>query len=373
MKICIAGPSFGYGGANIIAATVGKRMSEKNDVYYYAYQFYDNYSDIPKEKLFFSSKRKNKMLRKIGKGIEMMIKKEFTPSRYMMKEINELFDIIEQNKIDIVILNSFIAVTIFAEKIKEKYPNIVIIAWMHESVEHSFGSLTKNYPSAFKNALRVVNQIVCLTKKDLEKFKKYNGNSRIIYNPLQFQSSKKSNLKAPVISFTTRLDIKIKGLDYLMEIAQRLPEGWKIRVAANGRQDQIDEFNKLIRNSHVTEKIDYVGALQGESLINHYLESSIFLSTSRVESFQLVLIEAMECGLPIISFDHSGAKEVLEEGKFGILVKNFDTSMMSKEIEELIFNKDKLIELQKKSIARANDFKIEKIMDEWNELLEKWM
>ncbi|MDT2638333.1 glycosyltransferase [Enterococcus dongliensis] len=373
MRICIVGPSFGYGGANIIAATIGKELAKKNEIYYYSYKFKDNYSDLPESNLFFSSKKENKLLGKLGKGLEMVVKREFTPSKYKKNEINDLFNIINQKKIDIVILNSFIAVTIFAEKIKKNFPNVILIAWMHEAVEHSFGSLTKNYPTAFRKALEVVNQIVCLTKKDLEVFKKYNNNSIIIYNPLQFISPQKSNLEDPVISFTTRLDINIKGLDYLMKIAKNIPDDWTIRVAANGRQDQINKFNKLIEDNKVNEKINYVGALQGEQLIKHYLESSIFISTSRIESFQLVLIEAMECGLPIISFSHSGGREVLEYGKFGILIKNYDVSAMAIEINRLIDNKNKRIDLQKKSIERSKDFQLKKIVDEWIVLLEKWM
>ncbi|MGF2941897.1 glycosyltransferase [Enterococcus xiangfangensis] len=373
MKICVVGPSFGYGGANIVAATVGKELAKKNKVYYYSYENKDNYSDLPEEDLFFSYKSENKFTSKLGKGIEMILKREFTPSRYKQNEIEDLCNIIEQKNVDIVILNSFIAVTIFAEKLKEKFPDRILIAWMHEAVEHSFGILAKNYLTSFKRSLKIVDQIICLTKKDLKVFRKYNGNSMVIYNPLQFTSPQKSNLNKRVISFTTRLDIQIKGLDYLMEIAKKLPADWTIRIAANGKPKQIIEFERLVKENNVEKNITYVGPLKGNQLVEHYLESSIFISTSRVESFQLVLIEAMECGLPIISFDHSGAKEVLEYGKYGILVENLDVSSMSKEIEKLINNKDERIKLQKKSIERSKDFKLEKIMNEWFLLLEKWV
>lgn len=230
MNICITGPSFGYGGANIVAATVGKELAKKNEVYYYSYEYKDNYSDLPKENLYFCSNNKNKVSSKLGKGVEIILKKEFTTSKYRSHEIEVLFSIIKQKNINVVILNSFIAVTIFAEKLKEKFPNIILIAWMHEAVDHSFGSLAKNYLTSFKKSLKAVNQIVCLTKKDLEVFKNYNDNSTVIYNPSQFTSTQKSELKDHVISYTTRLDIKVKGLDYLMDVAKNLPDDWIIRV-----------------------------------------------------------------------------------------------------------------------------------------------
>ncbi|MGH2211235.1 glycosyltransferase, partial [Enterococcus faecalis] len=67
--------------------------------------------------------------------------------------------------------------------------------------------------------------------------------------------------------------------------------------------------------------------------------SSIFLSTSRVEALPLVLIEAMSCGLPIVSFDHSGANEILREGKYGVLGSNLDSKKMVEELEKLMSDK----------------------------------
>ena len=49
----------------------------------------------------------------------------------------------------------------------------------------------------------------------------------------------KSKLKERVISFTSRLDVEIKGLDYLIEVAKTIPSTWKIRVAANGSKNQV--------------------------------------------------------------------------------------------------------------------------------------
>ncbi|MGC2924861.1 glycosyl transferase, partial [Enterococcus faecium] len=82
-----------------------------------------------------------------------------------------------------------------------------------------------------------------------------------------FNTMEDSNLDEKVISFTSRFDIEIKGLDYLVEVAKKIPINWKIRVAANGREDQIEEFLRLIKKSGVENVIEYVGALKGEALI----------------------------------------------------------------------------------------------------------
>lgn len=364
-------PSFGYGGANIIAAKMGQTLNDSHNIIYYSYNYRDNYSDLPQDKLFFYEGSQHKILNKVGKGIEYIVRKrEFIPYRYYGGEIKRLYQLIEDFEVDCVILNSFIAVSIFAIPLRSKYPDIKQIAWMHESVEHSFGSLAKNYLTTYKNSLKTVDSIVCLTKTDLDMFMQYNPQSMVIHNPVTFSSGRKSSLNKKVISFTSRLDIEIKGLDYLIKLAKMIPKDWKIRVAANGTKNQINDFVQLIEQNDVQDIIEFVGALKGEELIEHYLNSSIFISTSRIESFQLVLIEAMECGLPVISFKHSGAKEILDNGKYGILIDNYNVEEMSKKVAMLCNSMDERLKWQKLSLIRVHDFDLKMIKKQWMFLLD---
>ncbi|MFC0277276.1 glycosyltransferase [Enterococcus devriesei] len=369
MKICIVGPSFGYGGANIVASTIGKELSKENEVFYYSYKFRENYSKLPEDKLFFSSKKEKRMLSKFGKGLELAFKKEFTPSKYKKNEINDLFEIIEKNSVDVVILNSFIAVTIFAEELKNKFSNIKVIAWMHEDPDYAFNELAKNYLTSFSKSLKIVDSIVCLSEKAYDIYREINNNTQVIYNPMVLESGRISDLNDKVVSFTARLNVKVKGLDFLCEIAREIPDDWKIRIAGNGRPEEVQEFLNLISERNVSDKIEYVGPLKGKALEEHYLKSSIFLSTSRTEALPLVIIEALSYGLPIISFDHSGAKELLDNGEIGILVSDFDTQLMVKKINLLIMNKSLRKKYQDKSLLKAKLFDINVIMSEWKNVL----
>lgn len=67
MNICIVSPSFGYGGANIIAATLGKELDKTHNLVYYSYKYTDNYSNLPEEKTFFFKGTHNKILDKLKK------------------------------------------------------------------------------------------------------------------------------------------------------------------------------------------------------------------------------------------------------------------------------------------------------------------
>lgn len=371
MNICIVGPSFGYGGANMVASRIGKELSRYHNVYYYSFRFEGNYLEIPEESLFFYKKKRNGVIEKAKKVWELLRNSgEFTPDKYVKAEISYLSNLISEKKIDFIILNSFNSATLFAKALKERFPDIPVVSWMHESVEHSFNILTKRYPKAFIEGIRCSDTIVCLTKQDYEKFTQYNDNVEIIYNPVSFENEEISDLTTKTISFVTRLDIKTKGLDVLAKVANRLPKNWSIELAANSRDNQLQLFQKLLSKENTENNIHFVGPKKGQELINHYLNSSIFISTSRFEALPLVFLEAMSCGLPIVSFDHSGAKEILDNGKYGILVPRMDDEKMALEIERLIKDTSLRQEYQQLSLERAEDFRLDKILNQWLTLIE---
>ncbi|EJR1554022.1 glycosyl transferase, partial [Enterococcus faecalis] len=89
MNICIVSPSLGYGGSNIIAATLGKELNKNHNLVYYSYKYTDNYSNLPEEKIYFFKGRHSKLLDKLKKGTEYIFSGgKFTPYKYYKGEIN---------------------------------------------------------------------------------------------------------------------------------------------------------------------------------------------------------------------------------------------------------------------------------------------
>lgn len=373
MNIGIVSPSFGQGGANMVASIVGKELSKTNTVYFLPFLEDDNFLSLDQKKMIPINANRSifeKMWIKSRKTIEFLFNdKSFTPSKYTKKELKSLISIIKEKEIDILILNSYISVAFFSTSIKKIFPNIKIISWMHEDTDYCFNDITKNYHLAFIAAIKSSDSIVCLSQKAYEVYKQINPNSFIIYNPMVLNSDRKANLKENVISFTSRLDIKIKGLDFLVDVAKGISDGWTIRVAGQGTPEEEEEFFRLINKNGVSTKIEYVGPLSGDELKAHYLSSSIFLSTSRTEALPLVIIEALSYGLPVVSFDHSGAIELLNQGENGILVSDFDTDEMADKVNSLIENFDLRESYQKKALKKAKSFEMSNILEKWNIVL----
>ena len=84
-------------------------------------------------------------------------------------------------------------------------------------------------------------------------------------------------------------------------------------------------------------------------------ESSIYLLTSYTESFGIVLIEAMSHGVPCIAFDSAeGARELIQSGQNGYLIKNRSYTAFLKKVEDLIKNKAKSSTNKKGNDSKKN-------------------
>ncbi|MBS8122304.1 glycosyltransferase [Candidatus Vampirococcus lugosii] len=111
--------------------------------------------------------------------------------------------------------------------------------------------------------------------------------------------------------------------------------------------------------------------------------SDAYISSSSWEGMGRVLVEAMACGLSIISTDHpTGAKEIMKKDiqsfemvdgvskdKYGILVPVDDEKSLTQAMQDLYDDKDLQGHYSKQSKLRAKDFDVENIINEWENVL----
>ena len=108
-----------------------------------------------------------------------------------------------------------------------------------------------------------------------------------------------------------------------------------------------------------------------ENIYKYVKNSNIFILSSITEGLPTVLLEALACGLPIISTNcETGPIEILDRGHYGFLVKVGDAKDLAEKMIYLASNKDKMKEYSKKSLKRAEFFDLEKISKQWIDLIE---
>ncbi|MHA5207621.1 glycosyltransferase [Oenococcus oeni] len=225
----------------------------------------------------------------------------------------------------------------------------------------------------FVQGLQLSDIVVTLTDSDTQKFRKFNPNSVTIANPITLANPDNmvSNLQGHVISWVGRSsDWQHKGTDYLLKVAANLPDDWVISVA--GDKDPLTMKGVLDKADieHAHDKIVYAGSLKGRELIQHYVNSSIFLMTSRWEGFALVVTEAMTFGLPVVLFDQTGAEAVTNHGEFGKLISTGHIDEMNQYLTLLTQDIVLRQQWQKKSLIRSKEYTLNNIIHRWTEILK---
>jgi len=164
-----------------------------------------------------------------------------------------------------------------------------------------------------------------------------------------------------------------KGYDYLVQVAKKVlskKSDWTWEIYGSGNQDEVDKIRDLINENGLQEKLVIKGLEKNQDLI--YGDKGIYVMTSRYEGLPLVLLEAQQYNLPIVSFScPTGPSEIVENGINGYLIDCYDIDEMSKRLLELM--NDKEIRNRFSSHAKDNMDKFDKnmILNQWIELIEK--
>jgi glycosyltransferase involved in cell wall biosynthesis len=150
-----------------------------------------------------------------------------------------------------------------------------------------------------------------------------------------------------------------KGVDILIRsISDIVQNGNDIRVLIIGDGPEHDSLVGLRNSMGLEENIVFLGTLPNSELPRYYNECSVFVLPSRRESFGIAAIEAMACAKPVIGTKVGGLKEVIDDGKTGILVKPDNPKQLAEAIKRIL-NNDELA-------TQLGDNAREKVLTDFN-------
>ena len=145
---------------------------------------------------------------------------------------------------------------------------------------------------------------------------------------------------------------------------------WVLDIVGDGKERQ--NLEKYIKNNNL-EKYVTLHGFQGKEYIDKLMnKSSIYLMTSFTESFGIVLIEAMSHGIPCIAFNSAeGAREIINSGENGYLIKNRNYEMMIKKISDLIENPIERKRIGQNARESIKKYTSDVVGEEWITLIEE--
>lgn len=172
----------------------------------------------------------------------------------------------------------------------------------------------------------------------------------------------------PFIVAVGRLGFE-KGFDLLLQsfqkIALKYPD-WSLVIVGEGKEREVLE--EMAIRLGIEQQVSFIGLHKNPMEI--MIQASLFVLPSRYEGFPNALLEAMACGLPVISFDcPSGPREIIRHGIDGLLVPAEDVIALTNAMQELIACPEKRLQLSVKAREVTERFSQEKIMEMWEKLL----
>jgi glycosyltransferase involved in cell wall biosynthesis len=218
------------------------------------------------------------------------------------------------------------------------------------------------------NNLKKLDRFVVLTDKDRKAWTEL-SNVVTIPNPSPFMPTTVSPLTEKRIIAVARYSHE-KGIDLLLEAwakVEKRTKEWRLDVYGDG---DTTAFNALIDRLGIDRNRCLLNGRTGD-IEKEYLRSSIAVCSSRFEGFGMIIIEAMACGLAVVSFDCPwGPQSIIKNGEDGFLVENGNIEKMADALVRLIEDDNKRHTFAKNAIQNVKRFQMDRIAEQWRELFE---
>lgn len=161
-----------------------------------------------------------------------------------------------------------------------------------------------------------------------------------------------------------------KGYDYIVEawsiVHQKHPD-WTLNIYGSGELH--DDVERWIKERELESTM--IMHEPTNQITQKYLESSICVLSSIYEGFPLVIMEAMSCGVPCVSFDTPfGPRNIIKNGEDGILVEYLNSQKLAEAICKVIEDDHLRKQLGEKAKQNIQRFSQDAIMKQWTDLFD---
>lgn len=221
--------------------------------------------------------------------------------------------------------------------------------------------------------VRRFDRFVVLTEED----KGYWGdmpNIQVIPNAALFMADRYADMSRKRVIAVGRLDYQ-KGFDRLIDAWQivcstGLFQEWRLDIFGQGEwkdmlKARIKEYG-LQNSLHLNEPT--------KEIAKEYADSSMLVMSSNYEGFPMVMIEAMACGLPVVTFDFKcGPRDIIKDEENGLIVPDGDIQALADAMMRLMANESLRQTMSVEARKVTETYSEEVVMGKWMALFEGLM
>ena len=365
MKITILIYSLASGGAERVVSVLLKELSQKYEIELVLMRnviFYDVPNNVKITFLENSNPNEN--------GIIKLLKLPFLGYKYKK--------ILKNSDISISFMNRPNYINVFAKLFGSRVKTI-ISERIAPSEEYKTNSLKDKISKFLIKFLYPKADLVVPNSKYMEyELKNIFGvkKTKVIYNPIELKQCNKEKQNEFIFIHIGRMEAQ-KNHKLLIKAFKKAQIQAKLWLIGDGYLK--DELIKLVKELKIENKVVFLG--RQKDVYQFLKKADCFVFSSDYEGFPNVLLEAMNCKLPIISTDcKSGPREILapnsdirfqtnsiEITNYGILVKVGSEEYMKKAMKLIYENK----ELRYNFKSRIENFSVKKIIAQWEKIINE--
>lgn len=210
------------------------------------------------------------------------------------------------------------------------------------------------------------NRLVLLTEGNRKEWT--SDNIAIIQNPVSFVPEQNAKLTSKKIISVGSQGYN-KGTDLLLKIWQQIHNehpDWQLHHYGKSTADRT--YEQMARELQLNNVFFHLPTAEIEQC---YLDSSVCVLSSRSEGFGMVLIEAMACGVPVISFDcPHGPGDIITNGEDGFLIDNGNTELFAEKLSSLMSDATHRKKMGAAAKNNAKRYLPGEIIRQWHQLFK---
>lgn len=216
--------------------------------------------------------------------------------------------------------------------------------------------------------LRQLDRFVVLTEEDKAAWHELQ-NVVVIHNPVSFAPVSASPLTARRVIAVGRYAYQ-KGIDLLLQawrtVQDRCPD-WQLAVYGDGDrtpyEQQVDALGIDRSRCRLYPPTSHIQ--------DEYTRSSVYVVSSRFEGLSMSMLEAVSCGLPVVSFAcPCGPRDVITDGVDGVLVDNGNVGQLADRLSALLLSPDDIRRMGAAARQKSARFRIDHLAQQWKELFK---
>ena len=290
----------------------------------------------------------------------------------LIKSINLIRRVIKENQIDIVYTNTAV---VFPGAMAAKMSKIKNVWHIREIISNKYERF------AISKIVNLFSDIIVANSKATgDAITRKSDKLRVVYNAIESKQQKidisyKDCRKTLVVGMAGRIN-RWKGQKLFIDMAEKvLTQYENVEFLIAGSAYKGEEYlgsylEEYINKKKLSQKIELLG--QVDDMDDFYSKLNVFVLPSiQPEPFGLVVIEAMDIGLPVVATNHGGPTEIIENGVDGYLVDFNECTEMSNVIMKLLMDENLRAKIGNQGREKRNSkFTIEYNVSQISEILQ---